>query len=71
MVLLAGRMVATTVQIRVTDAGPGMPPAVRQRILAAMSAADAAGAAAIVIEAIKLLEGPLAALCDQVVGRST
>jgi dephospho-CoA kinase len=40
-------------------------PAVRPRILAAMEAADAAGARAVVIEAIKLVEGGLAALCDE------
>jgi dephospho-CoA kinase len=41
-------------------------PAVRPRILAAIEAAEAAGASAIVIEAIKLVEGGLAALCDDV-----
>ena len=41
-------------------------PAVRPRILAAIAAADAAGARAVVIEAIKLVEGGLAALCDEV-----
>jgi dephospho-CoA kinase len=41
-------------------------PAVRPRILAAIAAADAAGAPAVVIEAIKLVEGGLAALCDEV-----
>ena len=41
-------------------------PAVRPRILAAIDAADRAGAPAIVIEAIKLVEGGLAALCDEV-----
>jgi dephospho-CoA kinase len=41
-------------------------PAVRPRILAAVEAADAAGAPAVVIEAIKLVEGGLAALCDEV-----
>jgi dephospho-CoA kinase len=40
-------------------------PAVRPRILAAIRAADAAGARAVVIEAIKLVEGGLAALCDE------
>lgn len=40
-------------------------PAVRPRILAAIAAADAAGAPAVVIEAIKLIEGGLAALCDE------
>jgi dephospho-CoA kinase len=41
-------------------------PAVRPRILAAIGAADAAGAPAVVIEAIKLVEGGLAAFCDEV-----
>jgi dephospho-CoA kinase len=41
-------------------------PLVRQRILAAVAAADAAGAPAIVVEAIKLVEGGLAELCDEV-----
>jgi dephospho-CoA kinase len=41
-------------------------PAVRPRILAAIEAAEAAGAAAVVVEAIKLIEGGLAELCDEV-----
>ncbi len=41
-------------------------PAVRPRILAAMDEADRAGAPAVVVEAIKLVEGGLAALCDEV-----
>jgi dephospho-CoA kinase len=41
-------------------------PAVRPRILAAIGAADAARAPAVVIEAIKLIEGGLAGLCDEV-----
>ncbi len=41
-------------------------PAVRVRILAAMEAADAAGAPAVVVEAIKLVEGGLADGCDEV-----
>jgi len=41
-------------------------PAVRPRILAAIADADRAGAPAIVIEAIKLVEGGLAALCDEI-----
>jgi dephospho-CoA kinase len=41
-------------------------PAVRPRILAEVEAADATGAAAVVIEAIKLVEGGLADLCDEV-----
>lgn len=41
-------------------------PAVRPRILAAVAAADAGRAAAVVIEAIKLVEGGLADECDEV-----
>jgi dephospho-CoA kinase len=41
-------------------------PAVRPRILAVMAGADAGGASAIIIEAIKLVEGGLAAECDEV-----
>ena len=41
-------------------------PAVRPRILAAIAAAEAEGASAVVIEAIKLVEGGLAADCDEV-----
>jgi len=41
-------------------------PAVRPRILAEVEAADATGAGAVVIEAIKLVEGGLADLCDEV-----
>jgi dephospho-CoA kinase len=41
-------------------------PAVRPRILAALEAADIAGAPVVVIEAIKLVEGGLAELCDEV-----
>jgi dephospho-CoA kinase len=41
-------------------------PLVRTRILAEIEAADAAGAVAVVVEAIKLVEGGLAALCDEV-----
>jgi dephospho-CoA kinase len=41
-------------------------PAVRPRILAAIAEADRAGAVAVVIEAIKLVEGGLAAECDEV-----
>jgi dephospho-CoA kinase len=41
-------------------------PAVRPRILAAMDAAATAGAPAVAVEAIKLVEGGLAALCDEV-----
>ena len=41
-------------------------PAVRPRILAAIADAEAGHATAVVIEAIKLVEGGLAALCDEV-----
>jgi len=41
-------------------------PAVRPRILVGIDAAEARGAAAVVVEAIKLVEGGLAELCDEV-----
>jgi dephospho-CoA kinase len=41
-------------------------PAVRPRIIAALEAAKIAGASAVVIEAIKLVEGGLVDLCDEV-----
>ena len=41
-------------------------PAVRPRILAELEAADDSGASAVAIEAIKLVEGGLAELCDEV-----
>jgi len=41
-------------------------PAVRPRILKSVAEADAAGATAVIIEAIKLVEGGLAAACDEV-----
>lgn len=41
-------------------------PVVRARILELLADAETAGAPAVVIEAIKLVEGGLAALCDQV-----
>ncbi len=41
-------------------------PAVRPRILAASRDAEAAGAEAVLIEAIKLVEGGLAEICDEV-----
>ena len=40
-------------------------PVVRARILALIADANSAGAPAVVIEAIKLVEGGLAALCDE------
>ena len=41
-------------------------PAVRPRILAAIDAAQARGVPAIIVEAIKLVEGGLAASCNEV-----
>jgi dephospho-CoA kinase len=41
-------------------------PAVRPRIVAEIERADRAGARAVIIEAIKLVEGGLSALCDEV-----
>jgi dephospho-CoA kinase len=41
-------------------------PAVRPRILAEIEEARATGATAVVVEAIKLVEGGLASLCDEV-----
>ena len=41
-------------------------PAVRPRIVAAIEQAEGGGARAVVIEAIKLVEGGLADLCDEV-----
>jgi dephospho-CoA kinase len=41
-------------------------PAVRPRILAVVAEADSVGATAVVIEAIKLVEGGLVELCDEV-----
>jgi len=41
-------------------------PAVRPRILAAVDRAEAAGAEAVVIEAIRLVEGGLGEMCDEV-----
>ena len=41
-------------------------PATRPRILAAIEEAEAGGAPAVAIEAIKLIEGGLAALCDEI-----
>ncbi len=41
-------------------------PVVRPRILEAIAAAEATGVPAVAVEAIKLVEGGLAALCDEV-----
>jgi dephospho-CoA kinase len=51
---------------RLRDLEAIVHPAVRPRILAAVAGADAAGAPVVVIEAIKLVEGGLASLCDEV-----
>jgi dephospho-CoA kinase len=59
---------------RVVFADPGalrdleaiVHPAVRPRIVGAMDAAAVEGADAVVVEAIRLVEGGLAALCDEV-----
>ncbi len=61
---LAGIVFADPAALR--DLEAIVHPAVRPRILAAMAAADADGAPAVVIEAIKLVDGGLAALCDEV-----
>ena len=60
-----GRIVFTD-EAALRDLEAIVHPAVRPRILAAMDAAADAGAAAVVIEAIKLVEGGLADLCDEV-----
>jgi dephospho-CoA kinase len=41
-------------------------PAVRPRIMAAIAAAEASGVPGVIVEAIKLVEGGLADLCDEV-----
>jgi len=41
-------------------------PVVRRRILAGLASADSAGRPAVAVEAIKLIEGGLAELCDEV-----
>jgi dephospho-CoA kinase len=63
-VALAGVVFADPDRLRELEAI--VHPAVRPRILAALYGADAAGAPAVVIEAIKLVEGGLASLCDEV-----
>jgi dephospho-CoA kinase len=60
---LAGVVFADPAALR--DLEALVHPAVRERILAAMAAADAAGAPAVVVEAIKLVEGGLADACDE------
>ena len=61
---LARRVFADPAELRRLEAI--VHPTVRPRILAAFSEADAAGAPAVVVEAIKLVEGGLAAHCDEV-----
>ncbi len=60
-----GRIVFTDA-VALRDLEAIVHPAVRLRILAAMATADAEGARAVVIEAIKLVEGGLAELCGEV-----
>ena len=60
-----GRIVFTDA-VALRDLEAIVHPAVRLRILAAMATADAEGARAVVIEAIKLVEGGLAELCEEV-----
>jgi dephospho-CoA kinase len=61
---LAGLVFADDAALR--DLEAIVHPAVRPRILAVIGEAEAAGAPAVVVEAIKLVEGGLAALCDEV-----
>jgi dephospho-CoA kinase len=61
---LAGLVFADPVALR--DLERIVHPAVRPRVEAAIAAADASGIRAIVIEAIKLVEGGLAEQCDEV-----
>jgi dephospho-CoA kinase len=60
-----GRMVFTDPE-RLRELEAIVHPAVRPRILAALDQAERDGAPAVAIEAIKLVEGGLAALCDEV-----
>lgn len=60
-----GRIVFTD-QAALHDLEDIVHPAVRPRILAAIAGAEAGGATAVVVEAIKLVEGGLAELCDEV-----
>jgi dephospho-CoA kinase len=60
-----GRIVFTD-PVALRDLEAIIHPAVRPRILATMKRADRDGATAVVVEAIKLVEGGLAALCDEV-----
>jgi dephospho-CoA kinase len=62
--ILAGFVFADAAAMR--DLEAIVHPAVRPRILAAIDAAEGRGASAVVIEAIKLVEGGLAASCDEV-----
>ena len=60
-----GRIVFTDAEA-LRDLEAIVHPAVRPRILAAIERAEEAGARAVVIEAIKLVEGGLAEVCDEV-----
>jgi dephospho-CoA kinase len=51
---------------RLRDLEAIVHPAVRPRILDALDAAERVGAPAVAVEAIKLVEGGLATLCDEV-----
>jgi dephospho-CoA kinase len=53
-------------EVRLRELESIVHPAVRPRLLAAVEAAEAAGAPVVAIEAIKLVEGGLAELCDEV-----
>ena len=61
---LAGIVFASATRLR--DLESIVHPGVRRRVRAAIEAADAAGVPAVAVEAIKLVEGGLAAECDEV-----
>jgi len=61
---LARHVFADPIELRRLEAI--VHPVVRPVILAAFAEADAAGAALVVVEAIKLVEGGLATFCDEV-----
>lgn len=60
-----GRIVFTD-PVALRDLEAIVHPGVRPRIVAAIADAERADATAVVVEAIKLVEGGLAALCDEV-----
>lgn len=53
-------------EVRLRELEAIVHPAVRPRLLAAVEAAESAGAPIVAIEAIRLVESGLAALCDEV-----